>query len=260
MSAPRPGAAERAVERVPSPNHDARREAGRVDMIVLHYTEMASAKAAVSWLCDPASRVSAHYLVAADGAIVAMVDEERRAWHAGVSAWDGSSDVNSRSIGIELDSPGHAPEAPAFPDAQIVALLDLLAGIRTRWPVPRRGVVAHSDVAPLRKKDPGEGFPWRRLARAGHALHVPPGRGRGAVATGALRGALAACGYGIPSAGGPDELLDATVTAFHRRHMPDRVGSSANADTLATAEALARAVAEDRRLHPAPYIPGCSPA
>jgi len=111
------------MRRVPSPNHDARRIGGPLDTIVLHYTEMTDADAAVRRLCDPASKVSAHYLVAADGDVVSMVDEERRAWHAGVSGWDGSSDVNSRSIGIELDSRGHAPDPPVFPDVQIEALI-----------------------------------------------------------------------------------------------------------------------------------------
>jgi len=222
-------------------------------MVVIHYTEMASAELAIGWLCNPASRVSAHYLVAADGTVTAMVEESRRAWHAGVSGWDGTSDVNSRSIGIELDSPGHAPSPPTFPDAQIAALIDLLDGVRSRWPVPPRNVVAHSDVAPLRKIDPGELFPWACLAEAGHAIHVPPQPGSGGIDVFALRIALASAGYFLPLSmdgnGVKDALLEATVTAFHRRFLPNRVGAPADAATLATARAFAAAVDADRRRH-----------
>lgn len=242
----------------PSPNHDERRTA-TVDMVVIHYTEMASAEAAVSWLCNPASKVSAHYLVSADGTVVAMVDETRRAWHAGVSGWDGATDINSRSIGIELDSPGHAPDPPQFPEAQIAALLDLLTGIRTRWPIPPRNVVAHSDVAPLRKIDPGERFPWARLAAAGHALHVDPRQGEGEYDACALRETLARAGYALPPSGGIDALFDATVIAFHRRFMPRRVTAAADADTLATALAFAAAVEADRRRFP-PAPPAGTPS
>jgi N-acetylmuramoyl-L-alanine amidase len=234
------------MRRVPSPNHDARRTEGPPDIVVLHYTEMKDADAAVRWLCNPASKVSAHYLVSAAGEVVAMVDEERRAWHAGVAGWDGTGDVNSRSIGIELDSAGHAPDPPIFPETQVAALVDLLEGIRTRWPVPARNVIAHSDVAPLRKRDPGERFPWRRLAEAGHALFVPPQLRHGAADEAALKAALATCGYAVPAEGTDAATLSAIVTAFHRRFMPDRVGQAADGATVATAEAAAAATEADR--------------
>ena len=237
------------MRHVPSPNHGPRRDGVRPDIIVLHYTEMASAEAAVRWLCDPASGVSAHYCIAADGRLIAMVEETRRAWHAGVSSWDGTRDVNSRSIGIELDSPGHAPGPPVFPAGQIASLVALIAGIRERWPVPRRNVVAHSDVAPLRKRDPGECFPWRTLAVAGHALFVLPQPGRteeGPPGIPALRASLAACGYDIAPTGPVDDALDAVVTAFHRRFIPENVGHPADATTAATADAVAAEVEADR--------------
>lgn len=235
---------------VPSPNHDARAGVSAPDIVVLHYTQMTSAAAAVQRLCDPASRVSAHYLVAADGSLVQMVEESRRAWHAGVSGWDGTRDVNSRSIGIELDSPGHTPDAPRFPEVQIAALLRLLDGIRARWPVPARHVVAHSDVAPMRKIDPGERFPWAVLAAAGHALALPSAAADGPNAPlgegAALAHALRDCGYDI------DGVADvaAVVRAFHRRHRPRRVAEPADAGTLTAARAVAALVAADRAAHP----------
>jgi N-acetylmuramoyl-L-alanine amidase len=234
------------VRRVPSPNHDARRGILAPDIIVLHYTEMDGADAAVRWLTDPASRVSAHYLVAADGAVVHMVPEERRAWHAGVSGWDGSADINSRSIGIELDSPGHRPDPPVFPERQIASLLALLADLRRRWPIAPRNVVAHSDVAPERKIDPGERFPWDRLAAAGHVLAVDPQPPAPSAGTAAVRAALAACGYAIGADGPDDAAYRAVVQAFHRRWLPGKLGQPADGATLATARALARRVAADR--------------
>ena len=157
------------IER-PSPNHERRRGTDAPDMVVLHYTGMLSARAAVDWLCEPRSGVSAHYLVDEDGTVVRMVAEDRRAWHAGVSAWRGASDVNSRSIGIEIHNPGHDHGYRPFPAAQVDALLRLLDAIRGRWAVPDERVLAHSDVAPARKVDPGELFPWDRLVAAGHGL------------------------------------------------------------------------------------------
>lgn len=146
----------------------------RVDMIVLHYTGMASANAAVDWLTSPSSKLSAHYLIASDGSLIAMVDERQEAWHAGRSSWYGERANNARSIGIELDSQGHTPFAPVFPMVQIRTLLRLLDELRVRWPCPLANVVAHSDIAPHRKADPGERFPWACLAAAGHALAVDP--------------------------------------------------------------------------------------
>ncbi|WP_111347208.1 N-acetylmuramoyl-L-alanine amidase [Acuticoccus sediminis] len=229
------------VRWVPSPNHDPREGvAGGPDMVVIHYTDMLSADGAVARLCDPVARVSAHYLITAGGDVVQMVEEDRRAWHAGISAWFGVRDNNARSIGIELDSPGHRPDAPEFPGVQIDALLVLLGDIRSRWAVPPWNVVAHSDIAPFRKIDPGERFPWGRLAAAGHVLSVapPPVQPAPGDVLPAVRVALAECGYVFDPDTDPVPVID----AFHRRHLPDRVGAPADARTLAAALALAEAV------------------
>ncbi len=142
-------------------------------MLVIHYTGMRSAAAARERLCDPASRVSAHYMIDEDGLVWTLVPEERRAWHAGVSCWRGRSDINARSVGIELVNPGHRFGYRAFPDPQIDALTELCDQILGRYPIPARNVVGHSDVAPTRKQDPGELFPWKRLAVAGIGLWPP---------------------------------------------------------------------------------------
>jgi len=213
-------------------------------MVVLHYTDMADVRTAIARLTTPASKVSAHYLITAGGEVVQMVDEAARAWHAGVSFWDGATDINARSIGIELDSPGHQPDAPVFPDRQIDALVDLMDGIRRRWFIPLRGVVGHSDIAPMRKIDPGERFPWARLAAAGHALFVPPETATRARPE-ALWPALAGAGYG-PAA--DEETRAALVRAFHRRHRPDAVDAPADALTAALAADFRAAVEADRAL------------
>ncbi|WMS41294.1 N-acetylmuramoyl-L-alanine amidase [Acuticoccus sp. MNP-M23] len=230
---------------VPSPNFDVR--SGPPDMVVLHYTDMEDAAGAQAWLCNPESRVSAHYLIGADGKVTQMVREEDRAWHAGVSHWDGSSDVNSRSIGIELDSPGHRPGPPSFPAAQMAALLTLLEAICSRWSIAPRNVVAHSDVAPLRKIDPGEGFPWSQLIEAGLALGVKAVPPADDVTAPSLFAALNRCGYKMPD---DDAEAAALVRAFHRRMRPDAVDAQADGLTLALARAFADAVAADRAADP----------
>jgi N-acetylmuramoyl-L-alanine amidase len=154
---------------MPSPNHDDRGNAV-IDMLVLHYTGMETARAALERLCDPAAKVSAHYTIDEDGTVYAHVPEARRAWHAGLAAWAGATDINARSIGIELVNPGHEFGYRDFPDAQIEALITLSHGILLRHPIPSARVLGHSDVAPARKEDPGERFPWERLARAGIGL------------------------------------------------------------------------------------------
>ena len=154
-----------------SPNFDERSAA--VSMVVLHYTGMQSATAALQRLCDPAAKVSAHYLIDEDGAVHALVAEDKRAWHAGVSHWRGVTDINAVSIGIELVNPGHQWGYRAFPDAQIEALIVLMAAIKERHGITRGNVVGHSDIAPTRKRDPGELFPWAKLARLRLALPRP---------------------------------------------------------------------------------------
>lgn len=146
----------------PSPNHGARR-LGPPDMIVIHYTGMETCAAARARLCDPAAEVSAHYLIDLDGTVEQLVDEARRAWHAGVSEWGGETDINSRSIGIELANRGHGPDYHPFPAPQMEALINLIAAIRSRWDIPAENIVGHEDIAPGRKIDPGPKFDWARL-------------------------------------------------------------------------------------------------
>lgn len=164
----------RAMKHRPSPNCEPRPAGVPVDMLVIHYTGMPSADAALERMCDPTSKVSAHYCIDEDGTVTRLVPEEMRAWHAGVSSWRGHDDVNSRSIGIELVNPGHEFGYREFPEAQVRGLIRLAAAIVRRRRIPARNVVGHSDVAPSRKQDPGELFPWRRLAAAGIGLWPAP--------------------------------------------------------------------------------------
>ena len=191
----------------PSPNHDDR-GGQAVDMLVLHYTGMPSGAAAIDRLCDAASKVSAHYTVDEDGTVYAHVAEARRAWHAGVSHWAGATDINSRSIGIELVNPGHEFGYRPFPDPQLAALTTLCHGILLRHPIASWRVLGHSDVAPARKEDPGELFPWKRLADAGIGIWPMPGDSNLEAA------ALARYGYD------PDAPLDKVITAFQRHFRP----------------------------------------
>jgi N-acetylmuramoyl-L-alanine amidase len=197
----------RRVERL-SPNHDSR-EGASVDMLVLHYTGMASAEAALSRLTDAAAKVSAHYTIAEDGTVYAMVPEDRRAWHAGVAHWAGAANINSRSIGIELVNPGHEFGYRAFPESQIASLTTLCHSILMRHAIPSARVLGHSDVAPARKDDPGELFPWRRLADAGIGLW--PARAPSNLDA----AALARFGYD------PDAPLNKVITAFQRHFRPN---------------------------------------
>ena len=239
-----------------SPNFDARAGNRAPDMVVLHYTGMDSAEAALARLCDAQARVSAHYLVDEAGVVYALVPEPERAWHAGVALWHGLADVNSASIGIELVNPGHDLGYPDFPDAQIGALLDLMTDIRHRWPIRASGVVGHSDVAPLRKADPGEKFPWARLAEAGHAVWVEPARlvagptlepGDEGDDVRDLQAALARAGYGIEPDGLFGAVTQAVVTAFQRRQRPESVDGIADVSTLRTLLTFIAAIQADRQ-------------
>lgn len=188
-----------------------------VTMVVLHYTEMKPVETALERLCDPDAEVSAHYLISEAGEVTLLVPEEKRAWHAGRSHWRGVKDVNSASIGIELDHPGHALGYRPFADAQIDALIPLLARIVKRYSIPRANVVAHSDVAPARKLDPGELFPWERLAECGLALPVPKiALGDVFDNDGAFYLALERYGYDISDG-------RKAVEAFQRRWRPRKV-------------------------------------
>ncbi len=204
----------------PSPNVDAR-PAPVIDHLVLHYTGMKTAAEAVARLCDPGAKVSSHYVVDEDGTVYALVGEEKRAWHAGVSCWRGVRGLNDRSIGIEIVNPGHEWGYRAFPDVQLIAVRDLCLGILGRWPaIEARNVVGHSDIAPDRKQDPGELFPWAWLAAAGVGVWTDE-----VAAPGDLMADLAAIGYdtALPAA--------AVITAFQRRFLPGYLSGQADAVT-----------------------------
>ncbi len=199
----------------PSPNHDER--ALPITMAVIHYTEMESARAALDRLGDPQAKVSAHYLISRDGEVTRLVPEDKRAWHAGLSYWRGIRDVNSASIGIELDHPGHRFGYGPFPDAQFEALVPLLARMVKAHAIPRANVVGHSDVAPARKIDPGELFPWERLADYGLCLAAPgTGLGDPYDNDGAFYLALERFGYDITDG-------HKAVEAFQRRWRPRKI-------------------------------------
>jgi N-acetylmuramoyl-L-alanine amidase len=229
---------------VPSPNHKERVGHGRPDMIVLHYTGMATAADALERLCSlDAPQVSSHYLVYEDGRILQLVPEARRAQHAGVSSWEGETDINSRSVGIEIVNPGHELGYPDFPDRQIAAVIALCRDILTRRPMRPDRVVAHSDVAPSRKQDPGEKFPWARLHAAGIGHWVEPApvgearglaRGDSGPAVTELQGLFAKYGYGIASIGQFDQPMHDVVVAFQRHFRPARVDGIADASTVET--------------------------
>lgn len=230
-----------------SPNFGPRRDTLKPDMIVLHYTGMATGPGAEAWLCDPASEVSAHYLVHEDGRVVQMVRESDRAWHAGKSSWFGRTDINSCSVGIEIVNPGHSLGYPAFPRRQIDAVIGLCAGIVQRHFIPAQRVLAHSDVAPGRKIDPGEKFPWNALfaAGVGHLVPAAPVR-RGVVVkagdTGpdveALQSMLAVYGYGVEISGVFDRQTGIVVEAFQRHFRPRLVDGVADGSTIRTLQRL----------------------
>ncbi|HKF73573.1 MAG TPA: N-acetylmuramoyl-L-alanine amidase [Stellaceae bacterium] len=224
-----------------SPNHDARPEGGRIDMLVLHYTGMKTAAEAIDRLCDPAAKVSAHYVIDEDGKVWRLVEESRRAWHAGASFWQGTENVNAVSIGIELVNPGHEWGYRAFPEAQMASLETLAKVLIARHPIPADRVVGHSDVAPVRKQDPGELFDWPRLARGGVGLWpteaaAPPADVASAQAM------LAAIGYRVPSSRALDDETRNVLIAFQRRFRPTCIDGGLDAETAARLAAMARAV------------------
>lgn len=265
----------------PSPNHGPRRGGHggmerRPDSIILHYTGMADAASALLWLSNPLSEVSCHYFVFEDGRIWQMVPESRRAWHAGRGSWHDESDMNSASIGIEIAHPGHdlgrrfgpdgkpeplapdsppnpfPPPGPPFPEAQVEAVIRLVADIKRRWSIDDARILAHSDIAPGRKIDPGETFPWDRLAQAGLGLWPaerpslpadgPAYRpGDEGMPVAALQSMLARFGYGLEISGVYDQRMVDVVSAFQRHWRPGKVDGIADGETLATLAALMRA-------------------
>ncbi len=246
------------VSATPSPNFNDRRE--DVDMLVLHYTGMISGEAALQRMCDPASEVSAHYMIWENGDVVQLVGEDKRAWHAGASSWQGDGDLNSRSIGIEIVNGGH--DVPLedgrlspFPKAQIASVIELCQQIIARWPIVQTRIVAHADIAPARKRDPGEHFPWQQLSKAGIGLYQPKSttakRAVSPIVPGdmgepirVIQQQLASIGYTIEATGTYDEDTSAVVTAFQRRWTQDIVSGHCTAFTLAVLDAVTKLYAD----------------
>jgi N-acetylmuramoyl-L-alanine amidase len=226
-----------------SPNFGERKSGARIDMLVLHYTGMPDGEAAVRHLCMVGTDVSAHYVVREDGHIIQCVPEARRAWHAGQSSWAGETDINSCSIGIEVVNPGHDDGYPKFPLRQVAAVTALCRGIFIRHKIPADRVLAHSDVAPSRKRDPGEKFPWRILHGSGIGLWVPPAPiepgpiyvlGDSNPSIQELQELLAKFGYGVSISGYLDGMTRDAVAAFQRHFRPARVDGVFDLSTLAT--------------------------
>ena len=233
----------------PSPNHDVR--GMPVDMLILHYTGMKTAREALDRLRDSDAAVSSHYLVDEDGAVFRLVPEDRRAWHAGISSWRGQTALNGRSIGIEIVNPGHEWGYRDFPVLQLAAVCDLCLEILARHPIPNRNVVAHSDVAPDRKQDPGERFDWEGFARNGVGLWPDdvPDLGTGAAVRDAaslrdVRLALTEIGYGVTPEGPLDPALSMVLRAFQRHWRPEAITGQADAGTLARLLGVRRLVGQ----------------
>ena len=244
-----------SIQQQPSPNHDAR--ARPISHIVLHYTDMADPHAALAHLCDKQAEVSAHYFIHRDGEIVQLVEDDRRAWHAGVSYWRGETDMNSASLGIELDHDGHAPDGSmaAFPPPQMRALIALLQDVTARHNIHPHNILGHSDIAPGRKVDPGEAFDWAALNRAGFGLWLegvkiedvaPLAEGNSAEngdkAVAPLQKALAAFGYDIEADGVYGRQTKTVIAAFQRHFRSAKIDGIADAETQTLAYAYCRKV------------------
>ncbi|MDF2368602.1 N-acetylmuramoyl-L-alanine amidase [Sneathiella sp.] len=242
----------KAIENIiwhPSPNFDAREAGTPVDMLVLHYTGMKTGAEAIERLCDPDAKVSAHYAVEEDGRIFALVKEEMRAWHAGVSCWRGAQNINARSVGIEIVNPGHEFGYRAFPAVQMAAVTVLAADIVARHAISARNVVGHSDVAPHRKEDPGELFDWQELARSGvglwyrgeasasHKITPLASNDKGS-AVSDLQEALKELGYDVVLDGHYGVALSSVIRAFQRHWRPSKVDGEADEETQAIIYAL----------------------
>lgn len=225
------------IER-PSPNYNNRLAGKAIDMLVLHYTGMRDAKAALKRLTDPEAQVSSHYLIDEEGKTYRLVDEKQRAWHAGVSYWAGERDINGVSIGIELVNPGHDFGYRPFPEAQMAALIALGREILTRHKIPSLRVLGHSDVAPARKIDPGELFDWQRLAKAGIGRWPLPAKGPSDAAS--VRAGLAKIGYEVSAEGVKNKITRQSLSAFQRHFRPAKIDGIADEETCAMLYGLLR--------------------
>jgi N-acetylmuramoyl-L-alanine amidase len=240
------------AEVLASPNFEPRSAGAKPNILLLHYTGLASCAQAIEWLRRPASKVSCHYVVDESGRITQMVAEVMRAWHAGVSYWSGERDINSASIGVEIHNPGHDAGYPDFTELQMSALVALCCDIVARHDLRPERVLAHSDVAPARKRDPGEKFDWARLARTGlghwvePAPHDPADRGLGngdrAPFVARVQSMLSRYGYGIEPTGEYDSTTELVVRAFQRHFRPARVDGRLDLSTTATLERLLAAL------------------
>ena len=232
---------------VPSPNFNERAADTSIDMLVMHYTDMESCEAAVSVLCDPQAQVSSHYAVDLDGSVVQMVDETHRAWHAGASRWCGVDDNNGRSIGIEIQNLGHTGGYHDFPEVQMAAVIGLSQDILERHEIPARNVVAHSDIAPGRKQDPGDRFDWALLHENGIGHWVPEApvtsgqffqAGDEGAPIEALQTMLSVYGYGLEITGKFDQATNDVVEAFQRHWRQSKVDGVADMSTIETLKNL----------------------
>lgn len=214
------------IQKTPSPNFNSR--TGPIDMLVIHYTDMESTKAALSWLVNPIAEVSCHYLIDETGEIYQLVEEDKKAWHAGESFWQGRTNLNDCSIGIELSNLGHSHGYQPFPEAQIAALIALSKDIQKRWNIPISRILAHSDVAPRRKQDPGHLFPWEKLSQEGLGLWPQKAR---PVRNISIPDSLAAIGYETIT-------LPQTILAFQRHYQPHKVDGIADEETLSLLQGL----------------------
>ncbi|WFR94045.1 N-acetylmuramoyl-L-alanine amidase [Rhizobium tumorigenes] len=235
----------------PSPNHGERAGGRKPDMILLHYTGMGTADGALDWLCRTESQVSSHYFIHEDGRVLQLVPEARRAWHAGKGVWRKENDINSLSIGIEIANAGHPGGLPQFPDAQIDAVIELCRDCVERWSIAPERVLGHSDIAPIRKVDPGERFPWAKLhaAGVGHWVNPSPisgGRffqmGDSGQPVEALQSMLSLYGYGTEINGDFSAAMAGDVEAFQRHFRQERVDGIADFSTIDTLHRLLRAL------------------
>ncbi|WP_086994687.1 N-acetylmuramoyl-L-alanine amidase [Rhizobium sullae] len=235
----------------PSPNHGERAGGRKPEMIILHYTGMPTAEGALDWLCREESQVSCHYFVHENGDVVQLVPEARRAWHAGTGSWHDEGDINSRSIGIEIANAGHPGGLPDYPKEQIAAVIELCRDCGERWSIAPERVLAHSDVAPVRKVDPGEKFPWAELHHAGVGHWVEPApitggrffqRGDCGQPVEALQSMLSLYGYATEITGEFSDKTAGDVEAFQRHFRQERVDGIADFSTIDTLHRLLSAL------------------